>query len=58
MTEAGVYLSDEQLQAIYRALDASERHLKSIDGRPGYLLFQNLQAIRAALKPELLRSEN
>lgn len=59
MTENGITLNDEQVQAIHRALAALECELKSrphMDGwqRP-YVMLNNVQAIRAALTATGLR---
>ena len=62
MDEDAVTLSGEQMQAIHRALAVMERELKSMPHTEGwqrpYVLFNNLQAIRAALMPSLLRAKN
>jgi hypothetical protein len=62
MTEKGITLSSEQVQSIHRALTAMERELKSMTHAEGwqrpYVVFTNLQAIRAALTPALLRGTN
>jgi hypothetical protein len=65
MTEDGITLSGEQLQAIYRALAAMEREVKLVKlmtdakgWQRTYIIFTNLQAIRGALTPNLFRSAN
>jgi hypothetical protein len=58
----GITLSDEQVQAIHRALTAIERELRSMPHAGGwqrpYLLFNNLQSIRALLLPGPHRVSN
>jgi hypothetical protein len=62
MNDDGITLSSEQVQAIHRALIVLERELKSMPHTGGwqqpYVLFNNLQAIRAALTPSLMRAKN
>ena len=62
MNDDRIMLSSEQVQSIHRALTVMERELKSLPHNEGwqrpYVLFNNLQAIRAALTPSLLRGSN
>jgi hypothetical protein len=62
MSEGGITLSAEQLQGIHKALAVMERELRAMTHEGGwqrpYVVFNNLQAIRAALAPEQFRHHN